>query len=90
MQSDMAQLSAGLQTGLAASWPLDAVSSTGTVADLSGNQNATTTSDPSLTATPVSGGTVDIEGGTFSGFGTVTGDLTNAGEVDLSWCGSER
>ncbi len=84
VQSDMAQPLSGPQTGLAAYWPLDAVSSTGTVADLSGNQNATTTSDPALTAMPVSGGTVDIQGGTFSGFGTVTGDLTNAGEVDLS------
>jgi hypothetical protein len=82
IQSDMAHTLSGSETDLAGYWQLSAAPN-GTVTDLSSNNNNGTTSDPALTGAPVTGGTISIQGGTFSGTGTINGNLSNAGEVDL-------
>ncbi len=71
----------GTEAGLAGYWTLDDGSGT-TAADRTGNDSGGLSS-PAPVWTAVAPGTVNGEGGTLSGFGTVAGSLTNAGELDL-------
>jgi hypothetical protein len=81
IQSDMRQELTGSEAGLVGYWTL---SSTGSgIVDKTANGNNGTASNPPPVAAPVTGGTVNIEGGTLSGTGTINADLVNAGAVDL-------
>jgi hypothetical protein len=85
IQATMNQQLTGSEPGLVVSWRLDAASN-GTVLDQTGNNNGTLSS-PAPTFTSVTGGLVDVEGGTLAGQGTINGSLRNASEVDLSVTG---
>jgi hypothetical protein len=80
--ANMNQEITGPQSGLVGDWTLDTINNE-TIPDLSGNNNNAKTTSSGLQPTPVQGGTVNIESGTFSGGGTINGDLVNAGAMDL-------
>jgi Concanavalin A-like lectin/glucanases superfamily/Bacterial Ig-like domain (group 3)/MBG domain (YGX type) len=81
IQSDMTEAAPTSATGLAGDWQLAQGGST--VVDLSGSQNDGSLSSPPPSLAPVNGGTVMIQGGILTGSGTINGDLTNGGELDL-------
>jgi hypothetical protein len=82
IQADMKQPLSGSEVGLVGYWTLSSANG-GTVVDQTANGNNGTLSDPPPVPAPVTGGTVDIQGGTLSGSGTINADLVNAGAVDL-------
>jgi hypothetical protein len=82
IQADMRQELSGSEVGLVGYWTLSSASG-GTVVDKTANGNNGTVSTPPPVATPVTGGILNIQGGTLTGWGTINADLVNAGAVDL-------
>ncbi len=79
----MGQVLTGTESGLTGYWPLNDGAGTTAVDKTANHHNGALTGSPLPAWTPLSTPAIDIQGGTLSGPGTINGNLTNAGEVDL-------
>ncbi len=83
IQGDMNQLLTGNESGLVGYWPLNDGTGTTATDKTSNHRNGTLTGSPLPAWVTLNPTVVKIQAGTVSGPGTINGNDTNAGEMDL-------